>query len=145
MAVICSIQDISKGITNVFTWNYDDAPHPRAELMLELLGLPIVSLWSTSFYSLFVFRTYHCFIYGNEWLCIFNWFTVLSVERLCRVDILIVLPCPNQSKRLCHVSFSIGLLCLQWRWLCYGGRELPTKNSHILWNKCYFHWEINQN
>ena len=43
VAVICSIRDICKGITNAFTWNYEDAPRLRAELMLELLGLPIVS------------------------------------------------------------------------------------------------------
>ena len=44
VAVICSIRDICKGITNAFTWNYEDAPRLRAELMLELLGLPIVSI-----------------------------------------------------------------------------------------------------
>ena len=44
VAVICTIRDICKGITNAFTWNYEDAPRLRAELMLELLDLPIVSL-----------------------------------------------------------------------------------------------------
>ena len=31
VAVICSIRDICKGITNAFTWNYEDAPRLRAE------------------------------------------------------------------------------------------------------------------
>ena len=67
VAVICSIRGICKGIKNAFTWNYEDAPRLRAELMLELLGLPIVSIWSTSFYSPLVFPSYHCIIHGNDW------------------------------------------------------------------------------
>ena len=39
VAVICSIRDICNGITNSFTWTYEDAPRLRAELMLELLDL----------------------------------------------------------------------------------------------------------
>ena len=34
VAVICSIRDICNGITNAFTWTYEDAQHLRAELIL---------------------------------------------------------------------------------------------------------------
>ena len=43
VAVICSIRDICNGITKAFTWTYEDAPRLRAELMLEVLDLPMNS------------------------------------------------------------------------------------------------------
>ena len=43
VAVICSIRDICNGKTKAFTWTYKDAPRLRAELMLEVLDLPIDS------------------------------------------------------------------------------------------------------
>lgn len=39
VAVICAIRDICNGITESFSWTYQDAPNLRAELMLELLDL----------------------------------------------------------------------------------------------------------
>lgn len=39
VAVICSIHDFCNGMTNAFTWSYNDTPRLRAELMLEVLDL----------------------------------------------------------------------------------------------------------
>ena len=37
VGVLCCVQDICNGFRKAFTWNFDDAPHLRAQLMVELL------------------------------------------------------------------------------------------------------------
>lgn len=37
VGVLCCVRDICNGFRKAFTWNFDDAPHLRAQLMVELM------------------------------------------------------------------------------------------------------------
>ena len=39
VGVLCCVRDICNGCSLAFTWNFDDAPQLRAQLMVELLGI----------------------------------------------------------------------------------------------------------
>lgn len=39
VAVICTVRDICNGLTNRYSWKYENAPGLRAELMVEILDL----------------------------------------------------------------------------------------------------------
>lgn len=106
-----------------FTWNYEDAPRLRAELMLELLGLPIVSLWSTSFYSLFVFLSYHCVIYGNDW-AIFTFLTGLLRRQWNTV------PCWHFNCFIVSKSIKMTVPCFIFNWFTLSLMEMTVPSWH---------------